>query len=71
MTAIMSTPTVAYGWEFRLHAKHVWEGTATAPDCDGAMEQMCRAIAGRIAKRENVPAEKLLRAGHFVFRRLP
>jgi hypothetical protein len=70
MTAIMSTPTVAYRWEFRLPT-YVWEGTTTAPDCYAAMEQMCRAIAGRIAKREKVPAENLLRAGHFVFRRLP
>lgn len=71
MTAVMSIPTVAYRWEFRLHAKHVWEGTATAPECDGAMEQMCRAIAGRIAKRDGVAAEQILANGHFVFRRLP
>lgn len=79
MTAVMPMQTVTYSYEFRLAVSpywiksksDIWCGIASAPDCDAGLEQLCRAIAGRIAKSEKVPAENLLRAGHFIIRRLP
>ena len=72
MTAISPMPTVSFRYELRIKgAAHFYEGTASAPDCEGALEQLCRDIAKRIAKREGVAAEQILSNGHFVFRRLP
>lgn len=79
MTAVMPMQTVTYSYEFRLAVSpywiksksDIWCGIASAPDCDGALEQLCRDIAKRIAKREGVAAEQILANGHFVFRRLP
>lgn len=79
MTAVMPMQTVTYSYEFRLAVpfywmkskSDIWCGIASAPDCDAGLEQLCRAIAGRIAKSEKVPAFLLLKRGHFVFRRLP
>jgi hypothetical protein len=66
MSTIVSIPLVAYRWEFRC-AGRIMGGVVEMPACDGAMEQVTRALLDAVVREMGVTWREI-EAGHvFVF----